>query len=176
MSKKKPSTIPSLRSVKHTTLFVVEGETEALLIKYINGLYSHGGGTRVSVVNARGKGSNHVYDKAFRCHAGYSCVVLLYDMDKPPNKGNKDRARKLKFNLIEVVPAIEALYLEILGIKRPPTTRECKRTLHEALAVNNMLDRKTLEKHFPSSLLSERRITIPNLERIFQFIRPCDYL
>ena len=44
------------RFTRHTTLIVVEGESEAVLIKHLKNHFGHGAGSRITVKSSSGTG------------------------------------------------------------------------------------------------------------------------
>ena len=72
------------RAARHTILLVGEGTTDWAFLKYIKSLYIiRGCGVSAKVLNARGKGPDHVVDYAIRQrqNAAYDRIIALLDSD-----------------------------------------------------------------------------------------------
>ena len=161
------------RQTRHTTLIVVEGDTEYAFVKYLKGLCGRDCGTRVTIENGHGGGGDSVLKKTIQLGTPYDVCVCLYDTDRMPTaKGHIQKAKRLGIIEIASTPAIEALFLEILGERIPPETADCKRALQQLLGGDKLTAQGTFEKHFPKDLLERQRAFVTPLDQLLQMIKP----
>jgi hypothetical protein len=160
------------RQTRHTTLIVVEGDTEYAFVKYLKGLCGRDCGTRVTIENAHGGSGDSVLKKTIQLGAPYDVCVCLYDTDKMPTaKGHIRKAKRLGIIEIASTPAIEALFLEILGKRIPPETAACKRALQQLLGDDKLTALGTFEQYFPQELLDRQRASVASLDQLYGCIQ-----
>lgn len=122
------------RVLRRTLLAVGEGHTEIAFLKHLRSIYCTGGnrsarGPKVTIRNAHGKGPEHILNTALvhQKQADYDSTIILLDTDIPwPNNFKRD-AKKCNVFVIGSQPCIEAVFLAILNIKVPKSTKECER-------------------------------------------------
>ena len=87
------------------------------------------------VLNARGKGPDHVVGYAIRQrqNAAYDRVVALLDSDLEISPTVHKRARSIKIQIIRAKPCFEGLLLKILGKYVPTTSADCKARVGDTL-------------------------------------------
>jgi hypothetical protein len=160
------------RHTRHTTLIVVEGDTEYAFVQYLKGLCGRNCGTRVTIENAHGGSGDAVLKKAIQLYPPYDACLCLYDTDRIPTiKGNIRKAEGMGIIEVPSVPCIEALLLEILEENVPTTTAECKRAMQRIVGEAKLTDITTLKKHFPQKRLEDRRTTISPLDQLLRSIK-----
>lgn len=160
------------RQTRHTTLIVVEGDTEYAFVQYLKGLCGRNCGTRVTIENAHGGGGDSVLKKAIQLCPPYDVCLCLYDTDRMPTvKGHIQKAKRLGIIEVQSVPCIEALLLKILGEHVPTETAQCKRAMQYIAGQDKLTDSSTLEQYFPLDLLEQRRCNIQSLDQLFQYIK-----
>jgi hypothetical protein len=150
------------RTTRHTTLIVVEGESEAVLIKHIKNHFGHDAGSRIMVKSASGNG-DAVLKMAINSFEAFDRRVALYDADWQPQKKHLQAARKRKIQILTCSPCLEGLLLEVLGEKPASTSAECKRRLKLQLAESSLTNQQTYERHFTPSLLTSRADSLTTL-------------
>ncbi|MDQ8208271.1 RloB domain-containing protein [Coraliomargarita sp. SDUM461003] len=161
------------RHTRHTTLIVVEGDTEYAFIQYLKGLCGRNCGTRVTIENAHGGGGDSVLKKAIQLCPPYDACLCLYDTDRMPTvKGHINKAKRFGIIEIQSVPCIEALLLKILEKHVPEETAQCKRTMQRIVGENKLTTSVTFQQYFPLDLLEQRRSSIQALDQLFQYINP----
>jgi hypothetical protein len=160
------------RQTRHTTLIVVEGDTEYAFVKYLKGLCGRDCGTRVTIENGHGGGGDSVLRKTIQLGTAYDVCVCLYDTDRMPTaKGHIRKAIRLGIIEIASAPAIEALFLEILGQRPPTETAACKRALQQLLGDDKLTAQGTFEKHFPQDLLERQQASVACLDQLYGCIQ-----
>lgn len=160
------------RAARHTILLVGEGGTDTAFLKHVKSLYiSRGSGVSAKVLNARGKGPNHVVDYAIRQrqNAAYDRVVALLDTDLEMSAVARRRARSKKIQIIGATPCLEGLLLKIFGEYVPATSAECKAQVGDKLPARLTAPGDYQEK-FPKHLLDERRGDVPELGRLLDYL------
>ena len=144
------------RSVKRTTLIVVEGPSEKIFVKHIISIFGRNSGTRVTIEPAFGGSGDSILKLAVKMCSGYDSGVVLYDGDRPPTKKSiikKSHHKKIKH--IVSYPAIEATLLAILGQPIPKSTLDCKSALGKYL--NAPLTNSFMyQRYFPEEVLRDR--------------------
>lgn len=103
-SKRKP------RSTRHTTLIVVEGESDEVFLKHLRNHFGKDSGSRITVKTARGN-SDAVLRTAINSFEAFDRRVALYDADwKPQEKNFRDAtSTKRKIQILTCSPCIEGL-------------------------------------------------------------------
>lgn len=160
------------RHTRHTTLIVVEGDTELALVKYLKGLCGRNCGTRVTPENAHGGSGDVALKLAIKLSKPYDACACLYDTDRAPKlKKHILKAKQLGIQEIKSTPCIEALLLEILEEKVPATTDDCKRAMQRIVGSDNLTDVSTFEKHFPQDLIERQRANVSQLDALLNLIK-----
>jgi hypothetical protein len=155
------------RFVRHTTLIVVEGDTEKAFVKHLNKLFGRYCGTRISIEPAYGGSGDAILQHAIKLCPGFDAKAVLYDGDRPPTvrKLLKESTSRRIQHLISF-PAIEGVLLAILGKQVPSDTKACKRAI--ALLIPESLTQPlTYERHFPAGLLLQMA---PHVEVLSQLL------
>lgn len=159
------------RYTRHTTLIVIEGDTELAFVKYLKGLCGRNCGTRVTLENAHGGSGDDVLKLAIKLCQPYDVCACLYDTDRPPRlKKSMNKAKRLRIIEIQSMPCIEGLLLEILGEKVPNTTDECKRVILQIVGNDRLTEEATFVKCFPSSLIQHKRANVYQLDSLMRLI------
>ncbi|MBC2600536.1 RloB domain-containing protein [Puniceicoccus vermicola] len=159
------------RQIQHTTLIVVEGDTELALVKYLRALCGRNCGTRVSPENAHGGSGDVVLEMAIKLGKDFDARACIYDMDRAPKlKKHIRKAKQLGIHEIKSTPCIEALLLEILGEKVPASTDDCKRAMQRILGEDSLTEIPTFEKYFPKELIERRKSEVPQLDVLMGLI------
>ena len=160
------------RAARHTILLVGEGTTDWAFLKYIKSLYIiRGCGVSAQVLNARGKGPDHVVDYAIRQrqNAAYDRIIALLDSDLEISPAVHKRAKSKKIQIIRAKPCIEGLLLKILGKYVPATSADCKARVGDTLPARLTAPEDYKEK-FPKDLLDERRDDVPELGKLLDYL------
>ena len=159
------------RHTAHTTLVVVEGDTEKALLNHIKRICGRNCGTQLTIENTHGGSGEVVLEKAIRMHKPYDISACLYDADREATKKqNLYDADRFKIRRFVSVPCIEALLLETLEQRVPATTEECKRRLNEKVRGDSLTGISGFQKHFPQELLERKRKDIPLLDDLFRLV------
>ncbi|MEM7790240.1 MAG: hypothetical protein AAF546_02460 [Verrucomicrobiota bacterium] len=160
------------RHTRHTTLLVVEGDTELAFVNYLKRLCGRNCGTRITLENAHGGCGDVVLKLAIKLSSPYAACACLYDNDRSPKL--KKLIRKAKqLGIIEIpsTPCIEAFLLEILGEKTPANSDECKRTILRIVGSDSLTEVATFEKYFPKDLIDRQRANIDQLDTLLNTIK-----
>ena len=72
------------RHTRHTTLIVVEGDTELAFVNYLKAHCGRNCGTVVTIQNAHGGSGDAVLELTIKQCQGYDVRACLYDMDRAP--------------------------------------------------------------------------------------------
>lgn len=159
------------RHTRHTTLIVVEGDTEENFLKHLQSACGRDCGTRLTIENTHGGSGDFVLQKAISLCQPFDVCACLYDADRKATKQkNLAKARRLKITQIISDPAIESLLLRILGRKPPSDTKRCKEQLDALVSGDSLTTIKGFEKHFPFTLLNEKRTSIEPLDAIIKLV------
>lgn len=150
------------RTTRHTTLIVVEGESEAVLIRHLRHHFGHDTGSRITVKFSSGNGDS-VLKTAIRSFEAFDRRVALYDEDWQPQEKHLQAARKRNIQILTCWPCLEGLLLEVLGEKPANTSAECKRRLKLQLGESSLTNPQTYERHFPPTLLTSRAESLKTL-------------
>jgi hypothetical protein len=169
MNRKKPAR----RSVVRTVLVVGEGNSEVLFVKHLLTLYGRrGGGVRVTVKNARGKGAANVVDVAIRHsrNAAYDVCAALLDTDVGWNQTTEQLAHKGGVRVLSSTPCLEALLLEI---HQMPLANRSSAQLKAAFAAQfgkPATDPLVYVQHFALSRLTQARLRVVALHRLLTLL------
>lgn len=159
------------RQIRHTTLIVVEGDTELALVKYLRALCGRNCGTRVTPENAHGGSGDVVLEMAIKLGKDFDARACMYDMDRAPEtKKHIRKAKQIGIKEIKSTPCIEALLLEILGEKVPASTDDCKRAMQRIVGEDSLTEIATYEKYFPKELIERRKSEVPQLDVLMGLI------
>ena len=163
------------RHTRHTTLIVVEGDTELALVNYLKALCGRNCGTRVTPENAHGGSGDVVLKLAIKLCKAYDARACMYDMDRAPEtKKYIRKAEQIGIQEIKSTPCIEALLLEILGEKVPASTDACKRAMQRIVGDDSLTEIATFEKYFPKDLIQRRRSEVSELGALMRLINRSD--
>jgi len=161
-----PTWKPKPRFVRHTTLLVVEGDTERALVGHLRSLFARNCGTRLEIECAFGGSGDAILYHALKRCIGFDRRAVLYDADRAPvQKTLLKNAQTQKLAHIVSTPAIEAVLLAILGRPLPRDTEGCKRAL-AGLIPDSLTDIRNYPRHFPESLLREKATTVQTLGQL----------
>lgn len=159
------------RHTRHTTLIVVEGDTELALVNYLKALCGRNCGTRVTTENAHGGSGDFVLNQAIKLCKAYNARACLYDTDRAPKvKKHILKAKQLGIQKIKSTPCIEALLLEILEEKVPASTEDCKRVMQRIVGNDSLTEVATFEKYFPEQLIERRKSEVSQLGALMELI------
>jgi hypothetical protein len=158
------------RTTRHTTLIVVEGESEAVLIKHLRNHFGQDAGSRITVKSASGNG-DAVLKTAINSFEAFDRRVALYDADWQPQEKHLQAARKRKIQILTCSPCLEGLLLEILGEKPATTSADCKRRLKLQLGEATLTNPQTYERHFPHLLLTSRADALNTLRALIELFK-----
>lgn len=154
------------RTVSHTTLLVVEGDTEKAFVFYVRSLFARQCGTRLTIECAYGGSGDAIVAHALKLCPGYDRRAVLYDADRPPaSKTLLAKSESQKIERIVSTPAIEAVLLAILGQPVPRDTEGCKTAL-AARIPDSLTDVRNYPRHFPETLLREKAVSVPALKQL----------
>lgn len=160
------------RKAQHTTLIVVEGDTELALIKYLKELCGRNCGTRVKTENAHGGSGDAILKQAIKQCPPFDACACLYDTDRAPTvKKDIRKAKQLNIQEIRSTPCIEALLLEILGETVPASTEDCKRAMQRIVGDDSLTEVATFEKYFPQDLIERQRANVCQLDALLNLIK-----
>lgn len=159
------------RTTRHTTLSVVEGESEAVLIKHLKNHFGQDASSRITVKSSSGNG-DAVLKMAINSFEAFDRRVALYDADWQPQKKHLQAARKRKIQILTCSPCLEGLLWEVLGEKPASTSAECKRRLKLQLGESSLTNQQTYERHFTPSLLSSRADSLRTLQDLLDLFKP----
>ena len=160
------------RAARHTILLVGEGTTDWAFLKYIKSLYIiRGCGVSAKVLNARGKGPDHVVDYAIRQrqNAAYDRIIALLDSDLEISPAAHKRTKSKKIQIIRAKPCIEGLLFKILGKYVPATSADCKARVGDKLPAR-LTAPEDYQASFQKDLLDERRDDVPELGRLLDYL------
>lgn len=159
------------RHTRHTTLIVVEGDTELALVNYLKGLCGRDCGTRVTAENAHGGSGDVVLKLAIKLSKPFDACACLYDTDRAPKtKKHIQKSKQLGIQEIKSTPCIEALLLEILKEKVPASTEDCKRAMQRIVGNDSLTEVATFEKYFPQDLIERRKSEVTQLGALMGLI------
>lgn len=164
---------PKPRTTHHTTLIVVEGETEEVFLKHLKIQFGRDSGSRITVKSPPGN-ADAVLKTAIDSFEAFDRRVALYDDDWQPQAKHLKAAHRRKIHVLTCSPCIEGLLLGILGEKPPGTSAECKRRLEQRIG-QSLTNLQTYERHFPAALLIKRAAELAKLQDLLDlFKKPVD--
>ena len=125
------------RLQRRTLLIIGEGHTETAFLKHIKDLYCRKHqGPKVKILNAHGKGPEHILKTAIRNKsvAEFDTTLIVLDTDVAWPPGFKKEANKCDIYIIGFTPCIEALFLELINVRPiPQDTHKCKEKVQQEL-------------------------------------------
>lgn len=153
---------------------VGEGPTEKAFLTHLRQFFKHAD-IKISIKTANGKGPNNIIGDAlgtYRATAKNMQVAALLDLDLEWDKGQIKDCGDCGIVLVGVDPCIEALMLEILGIKlpNPATNDSCKRLMHPKLGV--VTDKRSYEKLFTSEVIEQALKSSKKLLEVKKLFEP----
>lgn len=121
-------------SVRKTLLIVGEGHSEKAFINHLKSHYCVRE-INVDVVNARGKGPEHILNYALSCqdYSPRNFVGVLLDTDLKWPSDLVKRTAEQGFQLIGTIPCIDGFLLDLLKEKKPNSSQKCKEKLQKIL-------------------------------------------
>lgn len=145
------------RFVIKTLLLVGEGHAEKAFLSHLKSIFSNGK-FKVSIVNAGGKGPEHIISHAISCKKcdGYDFVIVLLDTDLPWPKTHVQRAMAAGINLVGSEPCLEGLLLDLLGNNKSDNNNGCKDAMHPLLS-GPCTERDSYADLFNEALLSNSK-------------------
>ncbi len=143
-----PRKIPSVRK---TLLIVGEGHSEKAFLNHLKSIYSIRG-VNIDVVNARGKGPDHILNHALNCQAytPRDYVGVLLDTDLKWPREIVKQATEQGFQLMGTIPCIDGFILDIINEIKPVESQRCKEKL------NKILPGPSTDKNSYSKVLSKQ--------------------
>lgn len=159
-----------LRHASRTLLLVGEGETEVAFLTHVKGMYAlRGCGLSVRVLSARGKGPGNVVETVVRHCADrhYDLRAALLDTDLPWLPEVLRKAATRRITLIGSTPCLEGLLLEVLGMKAPWRSVDCKRTFG-AVFEGDPLRSEDYASQFDRPALESARGRVPSLRQLLE--------
>jgi hypothetical protein len=165
--KKKP------RYTQHTTLIVVEGDTEYYFIQHLRQICGRNCGTRATIENVHGGSGDHVLKQAIKKSKDFDTCACLYDMDRAPTV-KRDLAKADCMGIVQIAssPCIEAFLLELLGQSVPRTSEDCKRAISSITGGQPLTDLKVLGAHFGVDLIRRQAKSMKTMEWLWNIISP----
>lgn len=169
MATRKPVAKP--RTQYRTALLVGEGEAELNFLKHLKALYLQRGDKRVTLKNAKGKGGAGVLDYTRRQwqQADFDEVGALLDTDTNWGDTQRKLAVKLKIEVFEATPCLEALVLTVLGKTVPHDTKHCKAAFEQALKAQAHSP-GLFEQHLSKEVLDAAQARVPALKALVAFL------
>ena len=158
------------RAARHTTLIVVEGETDEVFLKYLKIYFGKDSGSRVTVKSARGN-ADAVLKTAMSSFEAFDRRVALFDDDWQPRAKHVNAAKNRKIQTVRCFPCFEGPLLAILGEKPPLTSAGCKHRLEQRIG-QSLTDRQTYERHFPPAVLAARSPELEPLRALLELFNP----
>jgi hypothetical protein len=154
------------RLIRHTTLLVVEGDTEKAFVTHLRSRFGRQCGTRLTIECAYGGSGDAILAHALKLCPGFDRRAVLYDADRPPtSKTLLADAERKKLERIVSTPAIDGVLLSILGQAAPRETADCKRCLADLIA-DSLTDWRNYARHFPEADLRARAASVPTLAQL----------
>lgn len=163
-----PRRIPSVRK---TLLIVGEGHTEKAFLNHLKSIYCIRE-INVDVINARGKGPEHILNHALGCqaHTPRDFVGILLDTDLEWPKETVKRMTKQGFQLMGAIPCIDGLILDIIEQPKPPASQGCKVKLIGILP-GASTDKNTYTSILSKPVLDKARVKIAVLNDLINLIQ-----
>ena len=161
----------SIRPPYRTLLLVGEGETEQAFLQHVKTLYvSRGGGLRVTVRCAHGKGAGHVVDYAIRQRVHqFDQIAALLDTDAGWNAAVQKRAREKHIQLLKSEPCFEAMLLRAIGQTANGSAKDLKARLAPWVQ-DDALDSRHYATHFGLEALQAGRRVEPTLDDLLRLL------
>lgn len=157
---------PKAPPIRHTTLLVVEGDTERAFVGHLRALFARNCGTRLTIECAYGGGGDAILGQALKLCPGFDRRAVLYDADRPPTLKNRlHEAQAQKLEHIVSNPAIEAVLLAILSHPVPRDTESCKRALADLIS-DSLTEVRNYPRHFPETLLRAKALEVSVLRQL----------
>lgn len=132
-------------NVRKTLLIVGEGHSEKAFINHLKSHYCVRE-INVDVVNARGKGPEHILNYALSCqdYSPRNFVGVLLDTDLKWPSDLVKRTAEQGFQLIGTIPCIDGFLLDLLKEKNQIVARNARknyRKYYQVLALTRILTR-----------------------------------
>lgn len=104
------------RSANRTLLMYGEGLGEEMFLKYLRLLYSRNSGVAATIRNAKGGNARYIITSAANESGDFERRIAILDNDKSEQEMNqaRDEAERLKIEVLENSPCLEATLLSIL--------------------------------------------------------------
>jgi len=152
---------------RRSVLVVVEGDTEFAFCRYLKATLCRGCDIHVTIVNAHGGSPDQIVDFARRRAAGiaHDAIAIMLDGDKPLRPTSRQKAVRLRAQLILLTPCIEGFLLKLMGCKAPADSAACKRDFHEhGLGEKEKLEHDAYRDIFPvekmESLMADEQFAL----------------
>ena len=161
------------RYTQHTTLIVVEGDTESYFVQHLKKICGRSCGTRVTIENVHGGSGGHVLKQAIKKGKDFDSCACLYDSDRAP-KIKRDMAKAKRMGIVQIAssPCIEAFLLELLGQNVPRTSDECKRAIGAITGGQPLTDPRILETYFSADLIRRQALAKKSMKRLWNIVSP----
>lgn len=163
-----PRRIPSVRK---TLLIVGEGHTEKAFLNHLKTIYCVRD-INVEVINARGKGPDHILNHAIGCqnHTPRDFVGVLLDTDLDWPKDLVKRLTIQGFQLMGAIPCIDGLILDIINQPKPVASHSCKNKLLGILP-GASTDKNSYTAILSKPVLDQARVKIEVLDDLINLIQ-----
>jgi hypothetical protein len=159
------------REVRRTLLIVGEGLAEETFLRHLKRVYAERGLKTITIKNAKGKGGGHVldYSAGQRKAADYDQIAALLDTDADWNDERRALAQRRRILVFEATPCLEALLLDIAGLKAPAATAACKRAFMQHFG-QEAHSQRVYTQHLPRETLEAARRRIELLDRLIHLL------
>lgn len=164
---------------KQSYLLVVEGQTEAAFVKYLQGCFGNPRSKTkvVQIKNAFGGTPTKIVKKAFEYIScgDYDNAVIVMDLDRTWPTKLKIKNRSTSIEYLGFTPCIEGFYL---GLLRFPgfdssswSSSKCKRVFEETyLNKKDKQNPKAYHSIFPKSTLRQLSSNSQELTQLIEFV------
>lgn len=163
-----PRRVPRVRK---TLLIVGEGHTEKAFINHLKSIYCIRE-INVEVINARGKGPEHILNHAIGCqaHTPRDLVGVLLDTDLTWPKDLVKSMSRDGFQLMGSLPCIDGLILDIIDAPKPKLSQACKDKLFSILP-GPCTDKNTYSLLLAKPVLEQARQKVEVLNDLINLIQ-----
>lgn len=131
---------------------------------------------KITIKTAHGKGPNNIIGDAigtYNATAKNMQVAALLDLDLDWDKSQVKDCDKCGIKLVGINPCIEALMIEILGLKLPhPATNESCKSLMQPKLSGSSTDKRSYEKLFTEEVINKALETSEKLREVKSLFQP----
>ncbi|ENK2913621.1 RloB domain-containing protein [Vibrio alginolyticus] len=154
---------------------VGEGPTEKAFLSHLRQFFNHEK-IKITIKTAHGKGPNNIIGDAigtYNATAKNMQVAALLDLDLDWDKSQVKDCDKCGIKLVGINPCIEALMIEILGLKLPhPATNESCKSLMQPKLSGSSTDKRSYEKLFTEEVINKALETSEKLREVKSLFQP----